>query len=368
MADIKLVTSESVCAGHPDKICDQISDAILDAVLAQDQFGKTAIETVVAKGKVFIAGEINTSAKVDFEAIARSQIKRLGYTNPSWGFSDKSQITIDVHQQSPEIARGVNHKGAGDQGLMFGYAARETEQLMPLPVTVAHALARAIDTTRESGLLDYLRPDGKSQITIEYKNGVPYKATKVVLAVPHSEQIKLSHVKTDLYKHIVVPTLEAYGLKIAKADLVVNGTGVWHMPGPGVDTGLTGRKVVVDNYGGSSRVGGGAFSGKDPSKVDRSGAYAARFIAKNLVARGLAKRCEVSLAYFIGARTPLMQEIECFGTETEPKTTLFKTAANILDTSVTGIIDGLNLRQPIYLQTAAYGHFGRPEFPWEDLV
>ena len=363
-----IFTSESVCAGHPDKICDQVSDAIVDAVLEQDPLGHVALETMAAHGHIILAGEITSHAKINCEKIARNQIKRLGYTDTTSKFSYKSPLSFYVHEQSPEIQVGVDQKGAGDQGMMFGFACSETPQLMPLPITLAHELTKRIDEVREEKILDYLRPDGKAQVSIEYKKGKPVKVTSVVLAVPHKEEITLEQVKNDLYKEVVVPVLEKYGFTFPKKDIIVNGTGVWHHGGPSADSGLTGRKIVVDTYGGYARVGGGAFSGKDPTKVDRSGAYAARFIAKNIVAHGLAKQAEVRLAYFIGAHKPLMQEVETFGTEKASRKAINDFAAKILDTSVSGIIKGLKLARPIYLQTAAYGHFGREEFPWEKIV
>lgn len=361
-----IFTSESVSAGHPDKICDSISDSILDAVLTKDRYGKVAVECLAANNKLIIAGEVSTTAKINFKEIARKRIKDLGYTNSEFNFSDKSGIEVYVHEQSPEIARGVAKKGAGDQGMMFGYACRETESLMPLPISLAHRLAEKLDQTKL--ILKYLRPDGKTQVTIEYKNGIPHNITQVVIAVPHDEEIKLEQVKEDTFKHVVRPVLDEFGFKISIKDFILNGTGVWHMPGPGSDAGLTGRKIIVDTYGGYARVGGGAFSGKDPTKVDRSGAYAARFLAKNLVANKLADKAEVRLAYFIGAKKPIMQEVETFGTEKTSSKAIKDFMDKILDSSVEGIIEGLDLRKPIYLKTSSYGHFGRPEFPWEKIV
>lgn len=361
-----IFTSESVSKGHPDKVCDSISDSILDAVLAKDKFGKVAVECLAAKDKLIIAGEITANAKINFEQIARKRIRDLGYINPDFNFSDKSDIQIHVHEQSPEIARGVKKKGAGDQGMMFGFACRETKTLMPLPISIAHKLAEKLDESKKK--LKYLRPDGKTQVTIEYKNGIPDKVKQVVVAVPHSEKVKLEQVKEDVFKYVVKPVLEEFGFKIALKDLIVNGTGVWHMPGPGSDAGLTGRKIIVDTYGGYARVGGGAFSGKDPTKVDRSGAYAARFLAKNIVANKLADKAEVRLAYFIGAKKPVMQDVETFGTEKVTGKVLKDFMNKILNTSVEGIIQGLDLQRPIYLKTASYGHFGRPEFSWEKIV
>lgn len=370
MAIYTTFTSESVCAGHPDKICDQISDAVVDAVLAQDPNGRVAVETMAAHGHVVLAGELTTTAKVNLEKIAREQIKRLGYTDTKSGFSHESPIAIHVHEQSPEIAVGVMKKkrGAGDQGMMFGFATNEANNYMPLPITMAHEITQKIDEVREQKILPYLRPDGKSQVTVAYKDGKPVGVTSVVVAVPHKESISLKQVKSDVYKVVVKPILAKYGFKISVKDLIVNGTGVWHHGGPSSDSGLTGRKIVVDGYGGYARVGGGAFSGKDPTKVDRSGAYAARYLAKNIVSQGLADKAEVRLAYFIGALAPLMQEVETFGTNKKSQKVIDDYAAKLLDTSVEGILEGLDLRRPIYLPTAAYGHFGRDIFPWEKVV
>jgi len=367
MGKLTFFTSESVCSGHPDKICDQVSDAIVDAVLSQDPEGRVAIETVAANNHIIIAGEITSQATVDFEAVARKQIRKLGYDNPDFGFSDLSPLENYIHSQSPEIARGVKKKGAGDQGMMFGFACKQTDNLMPLPITLAHALTKAIDRAREKKVIPYLRPDGKSQVTVAYDNGTHVEVTSVVIAVPHEESVMLEQVRKDLYTKVVLPVLAEYGYTIADKDLIVNGTGIWHRGGPTSDCGLTGRKIVVDTYGGYARVGGGAFSGKDPTKVDRSGAYAARYIAKNIVAHGLADQAEVSLAYFIGAKKPVMQEVETFGTEKVSAKVLRDFIHGVLDTSVEGILGGLSLRRPIYLPTAAYGHFGRKEFPWEKI-
>ena len=361
-------TSESVCAGHPDKICDQISDAVLDAVLAQDPQGRTAIECLAGNNRLIIAGEVGAKAKVDYQKIARDQIKRLGYTDPKFNFSYNSPIEVFVHEQSPEIAVGVKKKGAGDQGMMFGFACKETPELMPLPIIMAHGLTKRIDQVREEKILPYLRPDGKSQVTIEYNDGKPVRVQQVVIAVPHKEDVDLTQVKKDVFKHVVTPVLDRFGFKINIKDLIVNGTGVWHNGGPASDCGLTGRKIVVDTYGGYARVGGGCFSGKEPSKVDRGGAYAARFLAKNIVAHGLADKAEVRLAYFIGAKKPTMQDVETFGTAKKSRKAIISFMNKILDTSVVGIIKGLDLQRPIYLPTASYGHFGREEFPWERVV
>jgi S-adenosylmethionine synthetase len=360
-----IFTSESVCAGHPDKICDSISDAILDAVLKQDPNSHTGVETMAGYRKLILAGEVKSKATVDYEQIARKQIKKLGYTNPDWNFWDGVEIINLIHTQSPEISVGVDKAGAGDQGMMFGFACRDTKNLMPLPITMAHRLAQSVDQAREQKILPYLRPDGKTQVTIEYKNGLPYKVLQVVIAVPHEEKVKLTQVKNGLYKKVVKKILDEFGLKLSEKDFIVNGTGVWHMPGPASDAGLTGRKIIVDTYGGYARVGGGAFSGKDPTKVDRSGAYAARYLARHVVKEKLADKAEVRLAYFIGAKKPVMLEIETFGTEKAPVKVIKNFMSEILDTSVAGIIDELDLQRPIYLATSAYGHFGRPEFSWE---
>jgi len=367
MAKTYTFTSESVCSGHPDKICDSISDAILDEVLRQDKTGRVAVETVATFNRLILVGEVTARVKIDYQKIAREQIKSLGYTDPSLNFSNHSPIETYIHSQSPEIAVGVHPKGAGDQGMMFGYACQDTTELMPMPITLAHALAEQIDFVRQSGILAFLKPDGKTQVTVEYKNDQPIRVTAVVIAVPHKQEINLSVVKQEIYKKVVQVVLEKFGFKISIEKLIVNGTGIWHMSGPAVDSGLTGRKIVVDTYGGMARVGGGCFSGKDPTKVDRSGAYAARFIAKNIVAQKLAQKVEVRLAYFIGAKKPLMQQVETFGTSKVSQKAIDNFASKILDTSVAGILSGLKLLRPIYLKTASYGHFGRPEFPWEKI-
>ncbi len=360
--------SESVCAGHPDKVADQISDAIVDAVLAQDPHGRTAIETLVAANRVILAGEVNTSAKVDFVAVAKDQIARLGYIQPDWGFSTQSPIENYIHQQSLEISVGVDDNGAGDQGLMFGYATNETPEYLPLPITLAHGFTRAIDEAREQKILPHLRPDGKTQVVVRYENDKPVAVEHVTIAVPHSEKISLARVRQDIYETVITPVLGRYGFTIGERSIVVNGTGVWHQPGPSSDAGLTGRKIVVDGYGGFARVGGGAFSGKDPSKVDRSGAYAARYIAKNIVAAGLADEAEVALAYYIGGKEPVNFTIDTFGTHKKSQQAIEKFAKQLLAPSVKNIVEHLDLRRPIYLQTAAYGHFGKEELPWEQIV
>jgi S-adenosylmethionine synthetase len=364
-----LFTSESVCAGHPDKLCDAISDAILDAALKQDPLSHVAAETVAGANQICLFGEIKTKAKLDFEAIARGKVKEFGYTNPAWGFSQESIFSNDIHQQSPEIALGADQDGAGDQGMMFGYACDDTPELMPLPITLAHAITRRIDEAREKGILKWLRPDGKAQVTVRYEKGRPVAVEKLVAAVAHDEKASAGDVRADVIEHVFKPVLKRYGFKLPEdEDIIVNGTGLWHIPGPESDAGLTGRKIVVDTYGGFARVGGGAFSGKDPSKVDRSGAYAARYIAKNIVAKGLARKCEVGLAYVIGKPQPLMQTIDAFGTATVSEKELYAFKDKLIDTSVKGIIEALDLRRPIYSQTSAYGHFGKPGLPWEKIA
>ncbi len=360
-------TSESVCSGHPDKICDQVSDAVLDEAYKVDKYSRVAVETLVTKNFLAMAGEVTTKAKLNYKKIAQKVIKDLGYTIPVLNFSEKSEIIVKIHTQSPEIAVGVDNLGAGDQGMMFGYASRETKEFMPLPIMLAHRLAMGIDKLRETKQLPYLRPDGKTQVTVGYEKGIPKIIENVVLAVPHGEEVELKQVKEDLFNNLVVKVLKSYGFAINREQLIVNGTGVWHIGGPASDTGVTGRKIIVDTYGGMARVGGGAFSGKDPTKVDRSAAYAARYLAKNIVANKLADRCEVRLAYFIGARKPVMQETETFGTGKKSAKIINSFAAKLMDTSLKGIIDGLNLRRPIYFKTAAYGHFGRDIFPWEKV-
>ena len=361
-------TSESVCAGHPDKICDQISDSILDHALSQDKYSRVAVETLVTKNFVCLAGEVTTKGKMFYKKIVSKIIKKLGYVDSFLDFTYRSPIEINIHTQSPEISVGVDNFGAGDQGMMFGYACNETKDLMPLPIALAQRLAMKMDEVREKKVLTYLRPDGKTQVTIIYENGKPIKVENVILAVPHNPQIELEQVKKELYEKVVKPVVKEFGYSISFENIIVNGTGVWYIGGPASDTGVTGRKIIVDTYGGMARVGGGCFSGKDATKVDRSGAYAARFLAKNIVAHKLADRCEVRLAYFIGAKKPLMQEVETFGTEKKYVKIIKDFMNKILDTSVSGILETLDLRKPIFAETAAYGHFGRNGFSWEKIV
>ena len=364
----KLFASESVAAGHPDKICDQTSDAILDAALKVDPGSRVAVECLVTKNRMVIAGEVTCPQDLPYEQIARSLIKDLGYTKAEFNFDHQhTPIEVYVHRQSPDIAQGVNVGGAGDQGMMFGYATTETPELMPLPITLAHRLVEKMDQVRETKIIPYLRPDGKSEVVVRYDQGKPQEVERVVLAVPHDPDIKPNQIKADLLTHVVQPVLARYKFK-NNGHFVVNGTGRWIIGGPSSDTGVTGRKIIVDTYGGMGRHGGGCFSGKDPTKVDRSAAYACRYLAKNIVAAGLASRCEVQVAYVIGQAQPLARAIETFGTAKKPLKVIEDFAWNLLDLSVPKILEQLDLRQPIYRHTASYGHFGRPGFPWEKVV
>jgi S-adenosylmethionine synthetase len=311
-----------------------------------------------------MAGEVTCPKKLDYDHIARSVIRYLGYTKSIYNFSDKSPISVYIHQQSPDISVGVTDGGAGDQGMMFGYACRETPELMPIPIILAHRLVQRMDEAREKKILPYLRPDGKSEVKVRYENGLPVSVEEIVIAVPHDPKISNTALKNALVKQVIFPILNNYHLKVPKT-IVINGTGRWGIGGPASDTGVTGRKIIVDTYGAFARHGGGCFSGKDPTKVDRSGAYACRYIAKNIVAAGLADRAEVRVAYVIGQREPIDREIEMFGTEKKKLSVIEDFAWNLLDLSVTGILNDLKLRRPIYRETARYGHFGRDGFPWE---
>lgn len=370
MKTITHFTSESVASGHPDKICDQISDAIVDAALSVDPKARVAVETLVTTDRVVLAGEVTCKKKLDYEGIARKTIKSLGYTNGVYNFSYKSPISVYIHQQSPDIAVGVDDGGAGDQGMMFGYATNETPEYMPMPLVLAHRLVERMDEAREKKILPFLRPDGKSEVKVIYENNKPVGVERIVLAVPHDPKVSNAQLKKALYDKVVKPVLKKYKMKApAIDDVIVNGSkGKWEIGGPASDTGVTGRKIIVDTYGGFSRHGGGAFSGKDPTKVDRSGAYAARFIAKNIVAKGFADRVEIRVAYVIGQREPLGKAIETFGTEKKSLAQIEEFAWKLLDLSVPGILEGLKLRRPIYRETARYGHFGRASFPWEKVV
>jgi S-adenosylmethionine synthetase len=369
-----IFTSESVSEGHPDKMADQISDAVLDAIFEQDLQGRVACETMITTGIVFLAGEITTTANYDPKTIARETIRRIGYDNAAYGFDcDTFTMVNSIDRQSPNISQGVTageglHKeqGAGDQGMMFGFACRETEELMPLPIMLAHKLVERTSTVRRDGTLPYLRPDSKSQVSVRYKDGLPASIENVVISAQHSEEVGLEQIRKDIIEHVIEPIISS---EMITKDTIyyVNPTGVFIIGGPLGDTGLTGRKIIVDTYGGYSRHGGGAFSGKDPSKVDRSATYMARYVAKNIVAAGLAERAEVQFAYAIGVAEPVSVLIDDFGTGQVAPEKLSKAIRAIFGLKPREIIDDLNLQRPIFEKTAAYGHFGRdlPEFTWE---
>jgi S-adenosylmethionine synthetase len=382
-----LFTSESVTEGHPDKIADQISDGVLDAVLRDDPYGRVACETLVNTGLVVVSGEISTTTYVDIQEIARETIRKIGYTDADLGFSADSCAVINaIDKQSPDIAQGVDKAyesrtdpsdddeldvdGAGDQGMMFGYATRETEELMPLPISLAHRLAQRLSEVRKDGTLDYLRPDGKTQVSVRYRDGVPVAIEKVLISTQHAEEATHEQITNDLWEHVVLPTLpaELFDADKLRKELLINPTGRFVIGGPVGDAGLTGRKIIVDTYGGFARHGGGAFSGKDPSKVDRSAAYAARWVAKNIVAAGLADRAEVQVAYAIGVAHPVSVMVETFGTEKIGRGKIAALVDEHFDLRPGAFREELKLHRPIYQKTAAYGHFGRtdPDFTWED--
>src|SRR5437899_1887928 len=362
-----LFTSESVTEGHPDKIADQISDAVLDALIEQDATSRVACETVVTTGLAFIAGEITTSCYVDFPSIVRETIREVGYTRGKYGFdSETCAVISSIHGQSPDIAQGVDPGGAGDQGLMFGYACSETEELMPLPIMLAHKLTRRLTQVRKEEILDYLRPDGKSQVTVEYDGERPVRVEAVIISAQHSSLVKIETIREDILEkviHAVIPS----SLLDSKTKYFINPTGRFVVGGPQGDCGLTGRKIIVDTYGGVGSHGGGAFSGKDPTKVDRSASYMARHVAKNIVAAGLADRLELQIAYAIGVPDPVSVMTDTMGTGKVDEARLVEAIREIFPLTPKGIIEYLNLRRPIYKKTAAYGHFGRnePEFTWE---
>jgi len=362
-----LFTSESVTEGHPDKMADQISDAVLDRVLSEDPTGRVACETLLTTGLVVVAGEITTTAKFDYNDLVRSVVYDIGYRHSDQGFDcGTCAVICSVKQQSPDIAMGVDTGGAGDQGLMFGYACDETEELMPLPITLAHHLVRRLSEVRKNGSLDYLRPDGKSQVTVEYRNGRPVRVDCVVISSQHSDKVKQEKLRSDVTEQVIRAVVPA-GMMDSRTKIHINPTGQFITGGPMGDAGLTGRKIIVDTYGGYGRHGGGAFSGKDPTKVDRSACYMARHIAKNLVAAGLARKVEVQLAYAIGVAEPVSVMADTFGTGTVPDEKLTAIIRDNFSLTPKGIIETLNLRRPVYRATAAYGHFGRrePGFTWE---
>ena len=368
--DEYLFTSESVTEGHPDKIADQISDAVLDSILAQDPVGRVACETLLTTGLVVVAGEITTSCYVDIPKIVRETIKNVGYTRAKFGFDYETCGVISaIDAQSPDIAMGVDNLGAGDQGLMFGYACTETEELMPLPIMLAHKLVQRLADVRKKGELDYLRPDGKSQVSVRYVDGKPVSVETVVISTQHGPDVPHDKIRADMIERVILPTIPAHLINKDKITYHVNPTGRFVTGGPMGDTGLTGRKIIVDTYGGSCPHGGGAFSGKDPTKVDRSACYMARHVAKNIVGAGLAERAQVQVAYAIGVAEPVSIMVETFGTGKVPNAKMEQLVRRHFDFTPAGIIKYLNLRRPFYRKTAAYGHFGRnePEFTWERL-
>ncbi|GLI08684.1 S-adenosylmethionine synthase [Paenibacillus tyrfis] len=380
----RLFTSESVTEGHPDKICDQISDSVLDAFLANDPNARVACEVSVATGLVLVIGEITSQSEyVDIQSIARQAIKDIGYTRAKYGFDSQTcAVLVSLNEQSPDIAQGVNKAlearegqmtddqieaiGAGDQGMMFGFAVNETPELMPLPISLSHQLARRLSEVRKNGTLAYLRPDGKTQVTVEYEGAKPVRVDTIVVSTQHAEEVSLEQIQADIKEHVIKPIVPA-ALIDDNTKYFINPTGRFVIGGPQGDAGLTGRKIIVDTYGGYARHGGGAFSGKDPTKVDRSGAYAARYVAKNIVAAGLADKCEVQLAYAIGVAKPVSISVDTFGTGKVSEEKLVEIVRKNFDLRPAGIIKMLDLRRPIYKQTAAYGHFGRTDIdlPWE---
>lgn len=387
MTDLRLVTAESVTEGHPDKVCDQISDSILDALLSVDSSSRVAVETLVTTGLVHVAGEVTSSGYVDIPTLVREKVAAIGYTSSEMGFDGKScGVSVSIGAQSADIAQGVDHawetrqaetaqefidpldrQGAGDQGIMFGFATTETPQLMPLPIWLAHRLAERLAMVRKTGLLEYLRPDGKTQVTIGYDGRIPRTVNTVVLSTQHTKNISQKQLQGEVYELVIRPVLETVDLDCTQTRFLINPTGRFEIGGPQGDAGLTGRKIIVDTYGGASRHGGGAFSGKDPSKVDRSAAYAVRWVAKNVVAAGLADSIEVQVAYAIGTASPVGLYLDTFGTEHLPSQRIISAIKEVFDLRPAVIIRDLDLLRPIYASTASYGHFGRelPDFTWE---
>jgi S-adenosylmethionine synthetase len=369
--DIKLITSESVTEGHPDKVCDQISDGILDEMLKKDPDSHAAVESFATNGMIVVGGEVRTKEYIQVDDIIRRVLKRIGYNGAESGFDcDSVGIMSSLHAQSAEIAQGVDEgtgeykeQGAGDQGLMYGFATNETKELMPLPITLAHKLTHKLAEVRKRKVMPYLRPDGKSQVTVEYHDGIAKRVETVVIAACHSEKVKLAKVRADVLAKVIKPVLGK--LMDKKTKVYINSTGAFTFGGPAADTGLTGRKIIVDTYGGVARHGGGCFSGKDSSKVDRSGAYMARYAAKNVVAAGFASKCELQVAYAIGVAKPVGIYIDTFGTNKYAEEDILRAIEKVFDFRPKAIIDHLELRKPVFLNTAAYGHFGRPEFRWE---
>lgn len=369
MAKRVLFTSESVSEGHPDKVCDQLSDTILDALLEQDPNSRVACECLATTGLVVVAGEITTNANIEYNSLVRNTLADIGYTSEDMGISAHScGVMISLDRQSPDIAMGVDTDGAGDQGMMFGYASNETPELMPLPIIMSHQLLKRLADLRHDGTIPYLRPDSKSQVTVEYEDGKPKNVHTIVISTQHSADVEVEQIREDLKKHVIPQVSDHLGYSTENIILHVNPTGRFVVGGPHGDTGLTGRKIIVDTYGGMGRHGGGAFSGKDPSKVDRSAAYAARWVAKNIVAAGLAERCEVQVAYAIGVAQPVSVSVDTFGTGKASEEELVALINKNFDLSPKGIIESLKLKRPVYRATAAYGHFGRTGdgFTWEN--